>query len=182
MKELFVYNLELRGKRLEVRKDFFSPFGLPSLTFKNEKGFLLLEHLISIVVVGILSLAFLSLMQVVRVYTVDQTALTMHEVNTLAIRLQNEIRFAESLSAADGQLFAHFADGRVVSFSARNDRLVRQVDGQGGEIMVYNLAGMDVVLFGSQSVRVSLRSFDGDVFQFYLQILQMNVTHARALH
>jgi len=182
MNEPFVYDTEVRSQRWEVRKDFFSSFahippssGILSLSFRNEKGFLLLEHLISIIIVGILSIAFLSLMQVVRVYTVDQTALTMHEVNTLAIRLQNEIRLAESLSAADGQLLTHFTDGRVVSFSAQNDRLVRQVDGLGGEIMVYNLADMDVILFDNQSVRVSLRSFDGEVFQFYLRILQSEV-------
>ena len=178
MSELFVYSLEVRGGRLEVREKIFSGsrLRLSPHIFKNEKGFLLLEHLISILIVGILSIAFLSLMQVVQVYTVDQTSLTMHEVNTLAIRMQNEIRNARSLTAADGQLFAHFnGDENVVSFSAQNNRLVRQVDGRGGEIMVYNLADMHVVLFDNQSARVSLISFDGDVFQFYLEVLSIEV-------
>ena len=140
--------------------------------FVCEKGFLLLEHLISIVIVGILSIAFLSLMQVVRVYTFDQTSLTMHEINTLAVRMQNEIRFADSLSHADGQLLAYFAED-VVSFTAQNDRLVRQVNGLGGEIMVYNLAGMEVVLFDNYSARVILRSPEDNVFQFYLEILRL---------
>jgi len=144
----------------------------------NEKGFLLLEHLISIVIMSVLSITFLYLMRVVSVYTVDQTALTMHEVNSLAIRLQNEIRLADSLTAADGRLFAHFTrEENVVSFSAQNNRLVRQVDGRGGEIMVYNLSGMNVVLFDNRSARISLVSFDGDIFQFYLQALHMEVDH-----
>lgn len=142
----------------------------------NEKGFLLLEHLISIVIMGVLSLAFLYLMQVVSAYTVDQTSLTMHEVNSLAIRLQNEIKFAEFLTVADGQLLAHFTrEGDIVSFSAQNNRLVRQVNGRGGEILVYNLSGMDIDLFDDQSARLSLRSFDGDVFQFYLFVLSIDV-------
>ena len=173
MFELFAYSLEVRSERLEIREKIFfgSRHWLSPMNYKNERGFLLLEHLISILIVGILSVAFLSLMQVVRVYTVDQTALTMHEVNTLAIRLQNEVRFADSLKAADGQLFVHFNEaGNVVSFSAQNDRLVRQVDGRGGEIMVYNLAKMEVFLFDDQSARISLVSFDGNVFQFYLEI------------
>ena len=176
MKELFVYDLEVRGQRSEVRKKLFSSLWLSSLISGNEKGFLLLEHLIAIVIMGVLSIAFFSLMQVVSLYAFDQTSLTMHEVNSLAIRLQNEIRFANSLTAADGQLFAHFTnEGNIVSFSAQNNRLVRQVGGRGGEIMVYNLAGMDIVLFDNQSARVSLRSFNGDVFQFYLHILSMEV-------
>ena len=142
----------------------------------NEKGFLLLEHLISLVIMSILNITFLTLMQVVSVYTVSQTSLTMHEVNSLAIRLQNEIQHADSLTATDGRLLAHFTrEGDVVSFTAQNNRLVRQVNGRGGEIMVYNLSGMNVSLFDSRSARVSLRSFDGDVFQFYLQLLHVEV-------
>ena len=140
----------------------------------NEKGFLLLEHLISIVIMGILSIVFLYLMQIVSVYTVDQTSLTMHEVNSLAIRLQNEIRFASSLTSTDTQLFANFTrEGNVVSFSAQNNRLVRQVNGRGGEILLYNLFGMDIELFDNQSARISLVSAEGEVFQFYLRVLQI---------
>ena len=171
MKELFVSSLNIRGRRLEIRKEFFLNFILNPLS--SCKGFLLLEHLISVVIVGILSIAFLSLMQVVQIYTFDQTSLTMHEVNTLAIRLQNEIRSADLLSALDGQLLVYFTeDEAVVSFTAQNDRLVRQVNGRGGEIMVYNLADMDVILFDDYSARVILRSLDDDVFQFYLEILR----------
>jgi len=191
MRGLFVYDIRgqreggARDQRWEVRGGRKPLFYFPNsishfrqLIFSNEKGFLLLEHLISVVIVGVLSIAFLSLIQVVRVYTANQTALTMHEVNTLAVRLQNEIRFAQSLSAADGRLFAHFTDGRVVSYSAQNDRLVRQVDGIGGEIMVYNLAAMDVVLFDSRSAQVSLKSFDGGIFQFYLEVFRLEVNLA----
>ena len=137
-----------------------------------------MEHFLALVAMGILSLAFLSLMQVVSVYTVDQTSLAMHEVNSLAVRLHQEVRFADFLTASDGQLFAHFTrDGEVVSFSAQNERLVRQVNGRGGEILVYHLSGMDVVLFGSQSARISMRSLDGGVFRFYVRIFGIEADH-----
>ena len=142
----------------------------------NEKGFLLLEHLISMVIMGFLSIAFLSLMQVVSIYSVSQTSLTMHGANSLAIRLQNEIQFADSLKIADGQLLVHFPGERgVVSFFAQNNRLIRQVDGRGGEIMIYNVARMNVILVDNRSARVSLTSTDGDVYQFHLQVLHMEV-------
>lgn len=142
----------------------------------NEKGFLLLEHLISIAIVSILSIILVYLMQVVSIYRTDQTSLTMHEVNTVAIRMQNEIRFADSLTGANNQLYAHFTTGnRVVNFTFQNNRLVRQVGGRGGEILIYNLFGMEVVLFDSRSARVSLVSFDGDIFQFYLSIIHIEV-------
>ncbi|MCL1989336.1 MAG: hypothetical protein FWG67_00440 [Defluviitaleaceae bacterium] len=148
----------------------------------NEKGFLLLEHLISLVIIGMLSFAFLALMQVVSVYTVDQTALTMHEVNTLAVRLQNEIRSADFLTVSEGHLRAHFEnDGNVVRFLAQHHRFMRQVNGRGGEILVYNISGADVFLFDHQSARLSLRSFDGDVFQFYLSTLSIGINEIHVL-
>jgi len=137
----------------------------------NEKGFLLLEHLIAVVIMGILSITFLALMQVVASYRADQTALTMHEINTLAIRLQNEIRSANSLTSSTGQLTAGFADGSFVSFQMQNNRLTRQVNDRGGEILVYNIANMEVHLFDERSARLSLTSFDNELFQFYLHAL-----------
>jgi len=142
----------------------------------NERGFLLLEHLIAIAMMGILSFTFLVLMQVVSNYTTDQTVLTMHEVNTLAIRLQNEIRTADFLTVSGGQLAAHFEnEGNIVRFLVQNNRLVRQVNGRGGEILVYNVAAIELLLFDEHSVRLSLRSLDGDVFQFYLEIVTVEI-------
>jgi len=142
----------------------------------NEKGFLLLEHLIAIVIMSILSLTFLVLMQVVSSYRPDQTALSMHEVNTLSIRLQNEIRSADFLTVSGGELLAHFEnDGNIVSFFVQNNRFMRQVNGRGGEILVYNIAGMNVLLFDENSARITLNSLEGDAFQFYLRVVTIEI-------
>jgi len=146
----------------------------------NEKGFLLLEHLIAIVIMGILSITFLALMQVVASHRADQTALTMHEVNTLAIRLQNEIRTANDLTASTNQLMAQFEDGNTVSFQIQNNRLTRQVNGRGGEILIYNISELNVYLFNEHSVRITLKSLDGNRFQFYLQALTVEISFSEA--
>lgn len=142
----------------------------------NEKGFLLLEHLIAIVIMGILSLTFLALMQVVSNYKEEQTTLTMHEVNTIAIRLQNEIRSADFLTATQGQLSAHFeSENNIVNFFVQNNRLMRQVNGRGGEILVYNISEMSTLLFNEHSVSISLKSLDDNLFQFYLQVVNIAI-------
>jgi len=142
----------------------------------NEKGFLLLEHLIAIVIMGVLSITFLHLMQLIAVYTVDQTALTMHEVNTIAIRMQNEVRQASFLTTVDGGLFLHFPEEeRVVSFLIVNNRLGRRVNGAGGDILIYNLPQMAVTLFDSHAATVTLTAFSGEVFEFYVFIPHMEV-------
>jgi len=142
----------------------------------NQKGFLLLEHLIAIAIMGIISIGFLTIMQVISSYVVRQNALTMHEANTVAIRIQNEIRFADFLTASPGQLDAHFQDANeIVSFFVLNDRLVRRVNGRGGEILIYNLVSFDVVAFDSYAVRVGLRCSANHEFSFYLRTLQLNI-------
>jgi len=141
-----------------------------------EKGFLLLEHILSLVIVGILSLALISLLQVVSAFHVNQSVLTQHEVNTLGIRLQNEAQFATSISVAENQLLLHFDQtGDVVSFVVRNGRLVRQVNGSGGEIASYDVQRLEVMLFGDQSARLSLISVGGEVFNVYVSVLRLDV-------
>lgn len=147
---------------------------------KDERGFLLIEHLISVVIVGILSVVLLYLMQIISVYRRDYNALTQHEVNTIGLRLQNEINFATALSAGDNQLLVYFAEtGDTVSFSARNNRMLRQVNGGGGEIVTYNLRSMEVQLFSDQAARLRLMSLEADVFYIYVSILSLDVSIAQ---
>jgi len=142
----------------------------------NQKGFLLLEHLISIAITGIISIAFLSVMQVISGYAASQNALAMHEVNTIAIRIQNETRFADFLTASPGRFDVHFENSsEIVSFFVLNERLVRRVNERGGEILIYNIASMDVVAFGSGAVRVILKCSNGSEFSFSLSVLQLNI-------
>ena len=142
----------------------------------NEKGFLLLEHLIAVAILGIISVGILSVMQVVSSYAVDQTALTMHEVNTVAIRIKNEVRFADAFITSDGRLDVHFANSEdVVSFLILNDRLVRRVNDRGGEILVYNVARMEVYEISANTVRVVLTCLMGNEFAFSLSTLQLNI-------
>ena len=146
----------------------------------DERGFLLVEHLIAVVIVGILSVVLLSLMQVITAYRNDYRALTQHEVNTISLRLQNEINFATTLSADDHQLFVYFAKtGHTVSFSARNNRMLRQVNGVGGEIVTYHLRSLDVSLFSDQAARLRLTSLEGDVFEIDVSILSLDVEIVR---
>ena len=142
----------------------------------NQKGFLLLEHLIAIAIMGIISISFLSVMQVISSYAADQNTLTMHEVNTVAVRLQNEVRFADFFITSPGRLDVHFANSNdVINFFVLNNRLVRRVNGLGGEVVVHNVTSMDVLALADNSVRIVLHCLAGQEFSFSLSILQLNI-------
>ena len=142
----------------------------------NESGFLLLEHLVAIVILGILSISFLHLIKVVTMYDVDQNALTMHEVNTIAIRMQNEIRSANTLKAGEDYIIAYFgATDQEISFSIRNNNLVRQVDGRGGEVLGYNIRAISAHKVNDNGALVSLICNEMQKFQFYIFTLNLNL-------
>ncbi|MCL2559195.1 MAG: type II secretion system GspH family protein [Turicibacter sp.] len=148
--------------------------------FACEKGFLLVEHLLSLAIVGILSVVALTLMHLIAVYRQDYNALTKHEANTIALRLQNEGRLATSISAGRGGLLLYFSEtGDVVSFTATNNRLLRQVNGVGGEIVSYHVSGLDVHVFADQSARIRLMSVEGEVFELYVTVLRLDVDVVR---
>ena len=142
----------------------------------NERGFLLIEHLISVVIVGMLSIVLLYLMQIISIYRRDYNALTQHEVNTIGLRLQNEINYASYLSAGYNQLLVYFAEtGDTVSFSVRNNRMLRQVNGLGGEIVTYHVQSMEVVLLTDYAARLRLISAEAGVFDIYVSALSLDV-------
>lgn len=146
----------------------------------DERGFLLIEHLISVAIVGILSVTLLSMMQIISVYRQDYNGLTQHEVNTIGLRLQNEIKFATSTSSENNQLLVYFEEtGNTVRFWVRNNRMIRQVNGLGGEIVSYNIERMDVQLFSDQSARIRLISLDSAVFEIYVRVLSLDVTNGQ---
>ena len=150
---------------------------------KDERGFLLVEHLISVVIVGIVSVVLLYLMQIISVYRSDYNILTQHEVNTIGLRLQQEIKFATSLSVRGNQLLVHFAEvGETVSFTARNNRLLRQMNRRGGEIVSYHVSQLEIQLFSDQAARLRLISHQGEVFDIYVSILNLEATVIRVVN
>ena len=140
----------------------------------DQKGFLLVEHLISVIIVAILSIVIVYLLQVFSMYHINLNSLSHQEVHTLATRLRNEVRKADFLSSGNNQLRLYFNDTeRIVTFSARNGRMLRQVNGSGGEIATYNLYSMDVYLINDQAANLRLISLEGDIFYIYVTILRL---------
>jgi len=133
----------------------------------DERGFLLLEHLIAVVIMGIMMVVFLSLMEIVAGFTAQQGELTMHEVNTLAVRIQNEARHANQLTSSDHQLFLHFDHtDDVIGFVISNNRLLRQVNGRGGEIMSYHVTNLNVEQLTDTRAGLLVNGSNGEVFRF----------------
>lgn len=133
----------------------------------NQKGFVLIEHLIALFIAVILTATATHILQVIASYQVETHVLSQHEVQTLATRIQNEARWATSLSAHGQELRLHFDDS-TVSFVMRNGRLLRQIDGLGGEVALYLAEDFRVVLLNNYSATLQFASISGEIFSVYI--------------
>lgn len=133
----------------------------------NERGFLLMEHLLGLVITSILATTAVLLMQTLRTYQVNPVHLSQHEVETLATRLQIEAAFADSLTARGNQIILE-VDGNQVSYLWNNQRISRQVNGRGGEIALYNVAEFRVFPGNDRSIRAEITSFADITHELYL--------------
>ena len=135
----------------------------------NDHGFILIEQLISLIIVGILSIIILVLFQTIVVFYDSDNTLTVQEVNTLTVRLQLESQRAATISVGDGSVHLHPHVGQnVVSYVVRNNRLIRQVNNAGGEILSYHVSHLSAVGHDLSRATMSITSTSGDVFDIYL--------------
>jgi len=133
----------------------------------DERGFLLMEHLLGLIITSMLATTAVLLMQVLRTYQVNPTHLSQHEVETLTTRLQMEAAFADYLTARNNQIILEI-DGNQISYLLNNGRISRQVNGRGGEIALYNVANFRVFPRNNRSIHAEITSHTGQTHALYL--------------
>lgn len=105
----------------------------------NSKGFLLLEHLITLLITSLLMMTLLSILQVTKSYTSNTDAVLLNELEALATQLQIESQFSLSFSSPYPHLLnLHKSNGDTISYFISDERLMRQVNGKGGEVALYH--------------------------------------------
>jgi len=138
----------------------------------NQKGYLLIEHLMALFLTSILTAVIIALLQVLKSHHVEATQITQHEIETLTTRLNKEVRRASSISASQNRLILHFSDTTdKVSYHVQNNRLTRQINSLGGEIALYHCKKLTVELLNDHSVKLELISAFDDIFNIYLSTL-----------
>lgn len=141
--------------------------------YSSQRGFLLIEHLIALMITGILTTVTLSLLHVIKGYTIEPTRLSQHEVETFTSHLQKEAQRAHSISINQQKLMLHFSDASVTSYFIQNNRLMRQANGKGGEIALYNCTRLEIEFVHDQSAHLKLTSNQNDTYDVYLSLLSL---------
>lgn len=138
----------------------------------NSKGFLLLEHLIALIITSLLLITLLSLIQVTKLYASNTDAVLLNELEALATQIQIEARLSLYFSSPNHQILnLHQSNGDTISYFISDERLMRQVNGKGGEIALYHCKTLNVkdhqanyatihLKTSSQSMTIYLNTFN----------------------
>ena len=139
----------------------------------SQHGFLLIEHLIATIITGSLILLTLSFIQVTKSYTSNLTVVSQNQIDILATQLQIESKTASYFKlSSPSELGIVLQTGTHISYRIQNQKLIRQVDGKGGEVALYHCDGLQAHLINEKAVELQLQTSTQN-FKFYLTTLTL---------
>ena len=141
----------------------------------SSHGFLLIEHLFAIIITSILMIVLLSFIHLTKTYVSNYDLISQNQIDALATQLQIEAKVATRFATSNQKEFdVYLYDGSLVTYRIQNQRLMRQVQGKGGEVALYHCQGLDVELLNDSSVYLHLRT-PGKNYRLYLTILSLPI-------
>lgn len=141
----------------------------------SSHGFLLVEHLFAIIITSILMTVLLSFIHLMKAYVSNDDLISQNQIDALATQLQIEAKVATRFASSNQkELDIYLYDGSLVTYRIQNQRLMRQVQGKGGEIALYHCQGLEVELLNNSSVYLHLQT-PGKNYRLYLTILSLPI-------
>lgn len=141
----------------------------------SSHGFLLVEHLFALIVTSILMTVLLSFIHLTKAYVSNYDLISQNQIDALATQLQIEAKIATRFASSNQkELDVYLYDGSLVTYRIQNQRLMRQVQGKGGEVALYHCQGLEVELLNDSSVYLHLQT-PGKNYRLYLTILSFPI-------
>lgn len=113
------------------------------MMLRKDKGFTMVDMLISLVVFMIITILVTQMFVIVRENLIKKNQLNLQEWEIFSIQLKNEIRNSKDQSIVDNKLYL-LSRGSIVTIEQYKNLVRRQVNGMGHEIMLQNIASYHV--------------------------------------
>lgn len=134
----------------------------------NNQGYLLIEQLIALIITSLLITTLLSFIRVTKLYLSDTNKVLLNELEALHTQLQLEAKMALSFSSPNSStLRIHKQNGEIISYFISDERLMRQVNGKGGEVALYHCESLTINAINSLYVSMDLNT-SGENITLYL--------------
>lgn len=141
----------------------------------SSNGFLLVEHLFALIITSILMTVLLTFIHLTKAYVSNYDLISQNQIDALATQLQIEAKIATRFATSNQkELDVYLYDGSLVTYRIQNQRLMRQVQGKGGEVALYHCQGLEVELLSDSSVYLHLQT-PGKKYRLYLTILSLPI-------
>ena len=143
----------------------------PTSAFHNENGFLLLEHLLCLIIVSVVSLVLLQLLQTSILLTPSPNDYSQADIEAVASQLQEDANYKIRIYATnDSRLLLDALNQDTISYRVYRNQLIRQRNGVGHEILLYNCQSLRVVNTTDISATLEL-DINGEHHLLYLSTL-----------
>ncbi|MFV0246589.1 MAG: competence type IV pilus minor pilin ComGF [Mycoplasmatales bacterium] len=109
----------------------------------NNKGFTLIESLMALMVYSFLIINIMQFMLVLK-YNVDNYYNDKQLLN-LSTSLTSDFIATKEVEVKDDKLINYLTDGEEINYKFINDKLIRQVDNKGGEVLLLNVEDIKFV-------------------------------------
>lgn len=109
----------------------------------NNKGFTLIESLMALMVYSFLIINIMQFMLVLK-YNVDNYYDDKQLLN-LSTSLTSDFIATREVEVKDDKLINYLTDGEEISYKFINNKLIRQVDNKGGEVLLLNVEDIKFV-------------------------------------
>lgn len=143
------------------------PVNLSSVC-RNELGFLLVEHLIALIIVGVLMQVCFCVVKLNEVYDFNADQVSVMDIQMAANQLQIDSRDMLKLTSSTDKLHLQMESGSIVTYRISDGKLLRQVDGLGGEVLLYHCQNLLVELFDEQSGYLYLTTSSQQTYPIYI--------------
>lgn len=134
----------------------------------SNHGFLLVEHLVALSITSMLIIVLIPLISMIDNFQTNFDQATSQEISALSTQLQKEAKRALSFSMNGSKFQIHLANETTPSYYISNHRLMRQVDGKGGEVALYHCKDIEVLFHHNQSATLKLTTSANQTYEIYL--------------
>ncbi len=129
----------------------------------SNKGFMLVEALVSVFIVSLICLLLMSVMSTLA----TSVTVSVDEYLTLDIRnqLNRDLAFTNSTQVADGKLIIN-KPTEVISYEFKNNSLWRRVDGRGNERILSDIYQAEFLDENNYLIFKVQKSVNSDIYKY----------------
>lgn len=133
---------------------------------RNQKGFTLIESLLSLYILSFISILLIMLLSTL-LFQTNSKKLHPFELENFVIQAQSELREANEWGVNNNVIFMTSRHDEHITYSTYNELIRRQVEGRGHEVLLQNVSSFSCEEFDN-GIKLNITDINGNKFIRYI--------------